>query len=475
MGPSTPSSKSLNVGILIRVATTNPREAPDGLSSSVAAQVYETPYRPPLGDGPAEPVLFDGPLTQETSGGETIQSGRLRPGITFSDGTPLTVEHVAASLRDAPSLAEQAHVEVKGERIQFRMKVPNARFELALTLPHCGVTLEKGGQLLGTGPYTIPPGATSETMRLERNPRYHGKVAIEEIRFSVLPAEEDGRPLKLIRALEAGTVDFTTMLSRKDALEIQGLHKSFKPAAATAILFFNTERPALRDARVRKALALAIDRLAVAGVSYPNPLAFAATSLLPSILGMSHDGLTHDLAKARALLGETGVVKPGRLRMLVLWAPRPYLPNPRPVAKLIAEQLALLGIAVDQEQPGSGDEFFAAAGAGRHELVLGGWIADTPDPADYLEAILRSDRLKIGAMSYNVARFRSAAMDAALDSFRRDPSAANRNAIMGLLNSEVPLLPLMYGPNVVVHANRVRNVAVSPLGVPYFEKYDIAG
>lgn len=472
MAPSTPSAKALNVGILIRVATTNPREAPDGLSSSVAAQVYETPYRPPLGDGPAEPVLFDGPLVRE---GEGVLSGRLRPGITFSDGTPLTEEHVAASLRGVPSLAEQAQVEVKGERIQFHMKVPNARFELALTLPHCGVVLEKGGELLGTGPYAIPPGATRDAMRLERNPRYHGRVGIDEIRFTVLPAEEDGRPLKLIRALEAGEVDFTTMLSRKDALEIQGLHKSFKPAAATAILFFNTERPALRDARVRKALALAIDRLSVAGVSYPNPLAFAATSLLPSIMGMSHDGLTHDLAKARALLGEAGVVKPERLRMLVLWAPRPYLPNPMPVAKLIAEQLARLGIALDQEQPRSGDEFFAAAGAGGHDLVLGGWIADTPDPADYLEAVLRSDRTAIGAMSYNVARYRSAAMDAALDAFRRDPSASNRNAVMALLNSDVPLLPLMYGPNVVVHANRVRSVAVSPLGVPYFEKFDLAG
>ena len=475
MGPSTPSSKSLNVGILMRVATTNPREAPDGLSSSVAAQVYETAYRPPLGDGPAEPVLFDGPLTQDTSDGETIQSGRLRPGITFSDGTPLTAEHVAASLREVRSLSEQARIEATGERVRFRMKAPNPRFELALTLPHCGVTLERGGQLLGTGPYTIARGATLEAMRLERSPCYRGKVAIDEIRFTVLPAEEDGRPLRLIRALETGQVDFTTMLSRRDAMEIQGLHKSFKPAAATAILFFNTERVGLRDARVRKALAFAIDRLAVAGVSNPNPLAFAATSLLPSIMGMSHDGLTYDLAKARATLDGAGVVKPERLRMLVLWAPRPYLPNPGPVARLIAEQLARLGIAVDREQPSSGDEFFAAAGAGRHDLVLGGWIADTPDPADFLDALLRSDRVAIGAVSYNVSRFRSEAMDAALDTFRRDPGAANRNAVMALLNSEVPLLPLMYGPNVVVHANRVRNVAVSPLGVPYFEKFDVAG
>lgn len=475
MATSNPSAKCLNVGILMGVATTRPREAPDGLSSSVAAQVYETPYRPPLGDGPADPVLFEGPLTRDTSGSEPVLVGRLRPGIVFSDGTPLTAEHVEASLREAPSLSAQAEIKASGERVQFRMKVPNARFELALTLPHCGVSLDKGGQLLGSGPYLLAPDATPEAMHLLRNPRHRARVPIEEIRFAVHPAEDDGRPLRLVRALEAGEADFTTMLSRKDALDITGLHKSFKPAAATGMLFFNTERPALRDPRVRKALALAIDRLAVAGVSYPNPLAFAATSPLPSIMGMAHDGLTHDLAKARALLAEAGVVKPDRLRMLVLWAPRPYMPNPQPVATLIAEQLAGLGIAVDQLRPRSGDEFFAAVRSGSSEMVLGGWIADTPDPVDFLEAILRSDRVAIGAAAYNVSRFRSAAMDAALDAFRRDPSAANRNQVLAILNSEVPLLPLMYGPNVVVHANRVRNVAVSPLGVPYFEKFDIAG
>jgi hypothetical protein len=56
----TPSSRRLTAGILMPAATTHPRQAPDSLSSMVAAQMFEPPYRAPVGEGPAEPVLFEG-------------------------------------------------------------------------------------------------------------------------------------------------------------------------------------------------------------------------------------------------------------------------------------------------------------------------------------------------------------------------------------------------------------------------------
>lgn len=64
-------------------------------------------------------------------------------------------------------------------------------------------------------------------------------------------------------------------------------------------------------------------------------------------------------------------------------------------------------------------------------------------------------------------------MDEALRRFREQPTADHRSAVLQIVAREVPLLPLMYGPSVVVSAWRVRNVDVSPLGVPHFENFDI--
>jgi peptide/nickel transport system substrate-binding protein len=256
------------------------------------------------------------------------------------------------------------------------------------------------------------------------------------------------------------------------------VRKAFQPSNSTASLYFNTERPELRSAEVRRALALAVDRIAVTEVSYSNALAFAATSLLPPMMGTFRDGISADPEKARALFAQAAPPRPKHVRLLTVWAPRPYLPHPLPVAEAISRQLAVLGIQVEIVTPRNSDEFFRACARGDYDMVLGGWIADTPDPADFLEANLHSGHIQSpsagrGVGHINLARFRSAAMDEALRRFREDPTPENRAGVLQIVAREVPLLPLMYGPTVVVSAWRVKNVDVSPLGVPHFEHFDI--
>jgi peptide/nickel transport system substrate-binding protein len=322
------------------------------------------------------------------------------------------------------------------------------------------------------------PGSTLEALRLVRNPHYRMRPALDAITFSIYPPNQDGRPEALIRAVEAGEVDFTTMLSRGDAGEAKGVRKAFLPSNSTASLYFNTERPELRSAEARRARALAQDRVALSEVSYANALAFAATSLLPPMMGSFRDGISQDQDKARALLAQAPSPKPARLRLLTVWAPRPYLPNPRPVAEAVARQLGALGVQVEIVTPRNSEDFFRTCERGEYDMVLGGWIADTPDPADFLDSNLHSDHIQVpnerGVGNINLARFRNAAMDAALRRFREDPTPENRGTVLQILNQEMPMLPLMYGPTVVVSAWRIKNVDVSPLGVPHFETFDLA-
>jgi len=198
------------------------------------------------------------------------------------------------------------------------------------------------------------------------------------------------------------------------------------------------------------------------------------------MMGTFRDGISPDPEKARALFAQAPEPHPARLRLLTVWAPRPYVPHPRPVAEAIARQLAVLGIQVEIVTPRNSDEFFRSCERAEYDMVLGGWIADTPDPADFLDANLHSEHIQSpgvgrGVGHINLARYRSGAMDEALRRFRQDPTADNRAAVLQLVAREVPLLPLMYGPTVVVSAWRVKNVDVSPLGVPHFEHFDIEG
>lgn len=476
---ATPASgapvKRLRVGIVARVHSLDPRQARDLVSTLAVQQIFETAYAVPRGDGAAPAVLFTGPL-QEEGGGR--RSAAVRPGIVFSDGTPLTADLVAASLNKAEALREQARIEAVGDRVVFTLLKPNPRFDLALTLNHSAIVLEKGGKLLGTGAFVPGPGNTLENVRLVRNPHYRARPAIDEVVFTIYPPNQDGRPEALIRAVEAGEVDFTTMLSRGDAADARGVRKAFQPSNSTASLYFNTERPELKAAETRRALAIAIDRIKVTEVSYANALAFAATSILPPMMGVSRDGISPDPEKAKAMLAQAPPPRPSRLRLLTVWAPRPYVPHPRPVAEAIGRQLAPLGIQLDIITPRNSDEFFRSCERGDYDMVLGGWVADTPDPADFLESNLHSSHIQSpsagrGVGHINLARFRSAAMDEALRKFREDPTPENRSGVLQIVAREVPLLPLMYGPTVVVSAWRVRNVDVSPLGVPHFENFDL--
>ncbi len=471
--------KILRVGLLSPVEALDPRESQDHATGMVQWQVFETPYAPPFGDDPPPPTIFREPLRFDPSPGErTVCSAAVREGIRFSDGTPMTPQHVAAALAGAKALAAQADVRARGGRVIFTLKRPNARFDVALTQRYCAVVLERRGRLLGTGPYIVAPDSSPRAVHLVRNPHYDREpVKIGEIFFTVHPPQPDGRPAGLLAALKRGEIDFTNVVSREDLAPLRGVRKWFEPGTSTAILYFNTQRTGLRHPFARQALALAVPRNRLTRISYSNALAFKASGLLPPMMGYWRDGIRHDMEKARELAGRPGVALPRQLYLLFIWAPRPYLPDPRPAAELIASQLGELGVEVKLVQAASSEAYFKKITAGNYDLALSGWIADTPDPADYLESVLSSKLVPVAGAPLvnraNLARLDDPRMDAALAAYRSNPSERHRQQILELLRREVPLLPLMYGPTIVAHSWRVTNFRMSPLGIPFFATMDL--
>ncbi|HJW92734.1 MAG TPA: ABC transporter substrate-binding protein [Thermoanaerobaculia bacterium] len=461
--------KVLRVGTLSTIASIDPRDAADNISGMVLEQIFEPAYMLAAGETAVRPHLLE-PLRSE---GRLQYSAAVRNGARFSDGTAVTADIVARSLRSTKALVNKAIVDVHGDRVWFTLSAVNPRFDLTLTQSNCSIVLDRGTQLLGTGPFMFEHRPNLKllqrepSIKLVRNPHHAQANALDELLFRVYPAESDGAPNRLVEALSHGEIDVTNSLTMAEltAHIIPGVAPSVQPGNSTGILFFNTERISLANATVRRAIALALDPNELAAASYDkNPVAFVAPTLLPPMMGRSTGLPATDREEARRLLASSNGSKPSRLSLLVPWAPRPYLPKPRPVATAIAKQLAAVGITIDIQQPATGEEFFNHLDRGNFDLALAGWIADTPDPADFFEALLWS-KASDGDNRTNSSRWKNAPTDAALMQFREYPTEENKREIHRLVRDEAPLLPLIYGQSVVVHSRKVRNVSASATGV----------
>src|ERR1044071_9959254 len=462
--------RSVKVGVLAAISEVDPRKAVDYVSGLVLDQVFESPYAAVAGQPTAEARLFE-PLRSEDGNKGRQYSAAIRPGIFFSDGTPLTPELAARSLRGSSVLADKATVEVRGDRVWFTLSASNPRFELTLTQGGCAIVFDHGQQLFGTGPYMFAERPNVRQLQLApraqlvRNPHHRAKAGVDEIEFHVHLPENDGTPRALVEALRSGSVDLTTALSAADLVtwKIDRVAPLTKPSNSTGFLYLNTARRPLDDARARRGIAATIDRFEVSAKSYErNPAAFVATAALPPSMRNGSGMIPMQSDDGAQLIRESGLAG-ARLSLLVPWAPRPYLPKPLIVAQLIQQRLGDAGVTISLIETKNGDDYFNALNDGRFDLALGGWIADTADPADFFDALLSSHA--VGNINFaNHSRWADAATDALLERFRADPTEAHRAEIERVIAEEGPLLPLVYGQSCVAHGRHVRNITLGPTG-----------
>lgn len=448
----------MRVGVLTPISELDPRKAVDYVSGMILDQIFETPS-----------ALFE-PLRAEDRK-HLEYSAQIRPGVVFSDGTPLTAELAVRSLREASVLAGKATVQLKEGRVWFALSAPNPRFDLALTHSSCAIVLPQRGQLLGTGPYMFaaPPSLAAlqraRTLTLARNPHHFGTASANEIEFHVLLPDKDGTPRALVEALANGNIDVTTALSAGDLTtwKLSGVVPVTRPSNSTAFLHMNTAQRPLDTKEARSAIAMLIDPLEIASKTYDrNPAAFVATSALPP--AMSRGSATVRVPSFDgASLVRSGGLQGARLSLLVPWAPRPYLLKPAAAAEVIQRKLNEAGLNVSMAHTDSADEYFRRLTNGGFDLALGGWIADTVDPADYFDALLASHA--IGNSNFaNHSRWNDRATDTLLASFRMNPSDANRRELERIIADEAPFVPLVYGQLCVIHNRRFRNATLSPTG-----------
>lgn len=452
----------------------DPRKAGDSVTTAVLSQVYETPLLYTTAQPNGAPNLFS---DVERVNNQTYV-GTLVWGIVFSDGEPLTAAQMIAWLSTVRDIASRATMTAgkKGTRetVTFHLKEPDQYFSQLLMMNYSAVAKEKGkGVFIGTGPFVLGRHDDHEIV-LDRNPHYHeaGEPKVDRLVFRVFPAATDGTNPKLLEAIQKDEVDFTQSVPLTSLPQMQTVRTAktlVLESKNSGWITFNLRRPPTNNPKVRQAVAALINPDEIVRRLYPVGTK-AATSFLPPSLAAQVRGTDFDLhlrsdpGQAKSDLAAAGFSpeKKLKLTLLIAWVSRPYCNNPVLFGELLKKQLEASGsIEVKVEQPTTGDDYFQALLKGNFDIAGNGWIADGPNPADFIEANFASD--KIGCLSNcnNMAGWVDPRLDQAIRNIRATGASADFQAVVDEVRKVLPVFPIVHGPEVVVISRRVHGIEPS--------------
>jgi peptide/nickel transport system substrate-binding protein len=267
---------------------------------------------------------------------------------------------------------------------------------------------------VGTGPFRFVAWRRGDSVTLTRNPAYWGPPArLSRVTFKFIPD-----PSAAVAAVRAGDVDGFGLFPAPEAIKAFQADPRFTvrvgSSEAETIVALNNQRGPLRDVRVRRALAYAIDRKAIiaqALFGYGQPIGSHYPPQNPGYVDLT--GLyPHDPARARSLLAAAGY--PHGLALTLALPPPSYA---RRAGEVVAAELGAVGVRVRIEDMEWAQ--WLSRVYGRHDFDM--TIVAHLEPMDY--DIYGRDDYYFG---YHNPRMKT--LLAELDD-SQDP--ARRNAILG--------------------------------------------
>jgi peptide/nickel transport system substrate-binding protein len=412
----------------------------------------------------------------------TLYRATLRPGLKFSDGSTLDSEDVVATFRgllDSKLQSRYASTYARIERVaaidartvEFELNGPHATFLTDLEIPvvraedsQQRMPNGRGALPIGAGPYVLTRREVGR-LELQANPHwYGGRPKHDRIRLIVV-RDDNTRALRLLAgaadlAINAIAPGLIPLFTRDQGFDITAAH-----GINTTYIGLNTEAPALRDARVRQAIAYALDRKALIEAKLGGRAELASSFIPPGHWAYAADtkNYPYDPAQARALLDEAGVPAPAgdgaRLRLsLRCGSDRARIS----IARAIVAMLADIGVAVDV-LPSETGTLIADLNRGQFELT----IMQMPELIEphVLYWWFGRDRIPgPGREGSNRWRYTDPSLEAALERGRSHVERAERVAayrdVQHLLADALPVIPLWHEDVVAVRGPLAQDVIV---------------
>jgi len=422
---------------------------------------------------------------------------RLRPDVTFWDGSPLTAEDVVYSIqrhndKDFGSIVSAFQdvktVEATGDNeVTIALARPLAQFAMVMTyapIVQKAFALRLGERfgapgkdtVMGTGPYTVTDFKADSSASLERFEDYWGdKPAWNKVTV-VLIADSQAAQL----AMRAGETDgaFSVVASEVETWrEIDGVEVEAGAALSPAFFAFDLRVKPWSDIHVRRAIAYALDRQALVNALLPGA-GEPATSLIPRAqwagLQLPEERVSEiynsvtmypfDLEKARAELQESGFPN-GFSATVEFGDAKPHLGR---AAEALAQNLAEIGIRLQVKEVPLSQEIAAVTGHEGGFRILSFEGSDI-DPADFPSFMLPSDFARPGG--FNVPHYLNDRVDELIDLQAETADASKRgeylSELMTIISNDLPYLPLWWESDVVAFRDDLSYDNFHPL---YFKK-----
>jgi len=428
--------------------TLDPAQASDTTSSSVIRQIFDALLELD------ERLEVRGAVAERwaVSADQRVYTFHLRRGVGFQNGRELGASDVKYSFERAargkrPWVFEKimgarefirgrasdiTGIRTVGERtVEITLERPFAPFAYLMAYDAASIVpreevARRGATFashpVGTGAFRLGEWRHDDQLVLERFPRhFRGVPLLERIVFRIIPAE-----ITRFNEFRTGNLDVadipTGYCRRVQSDPRTSEEVAIWPTLGTSAVRFNVERPPFDDRRIRQAIAHAVDpRVAVNGllegcVSAPRGI------LPPAMPGFNERvrPLAFDPALSRQLLASAGYPGGRGLPRIAYYYNTTEL-NQR-IAELLQAELREIGVRLELRRL-DWAAHIKLVDDGTAGFFRQGWIADYPDPENFLTVLFHSRNI---GPAGNTSRYRNPAVDRLLDEADAMPAGPAR-------------------------------------------------
>jgi len=501
----------------------NPETLDPSLNSAVdAANTIITIFEPLLIINENNEVIGGQAESWEESEDGLTWTFTMRDGLKWSDGTDLTAKDFEYTFKrmvnpdtaapyaetclgmidgfDAAQAGDTDALNVKasddGKTLTIVLSYPCSYFDkmaaFAAMSPVQQATVEANGDawctsaetFVSNGPYMITEWTPSERIVLSKNPNYVGgwdssKIVSDSITLLLL--EDSSASYAAYNSGEA------VLIKDVPTDEIPGLTKAedggdfyVDTILGTYYVSMNLQHDAFKDAKVRKALALAIDRDYVANTIMQGTYSTADSIVGPGIV--DENGYFHDngnapyisadyeanLAEAKKLLADAGYPNGEGYPTLE------YSTNDSgynvPLAEYLQQAWGDLGITLTISKM-EWSAFTAARRAGEYDVARNGWVMDYNDPSNMIELFCTDN-------GNNDGKYSNADFDAAVEASKVADVAehfAQLHKAEDILMEDMGCIPVAYNNDFWLQSSSLKGTWHSPYGYWYLQYGYIEG
>ena len=356
-----------------------------------------------------------------------------------------------------------------------KIDAPKSYFLAKLTYPTAYVVekknVEQGADWyktpVGTGPFKLVSWDPSQGLTLARNTSYYGQVAtLNEVKFLY----QAGLPMDMY---ESGQIDVvgvsSTYIDRvNDPAGPFAGQLQVTPELSFSYIGFNEAAPPFDDVHVRRAFSYALDKDKIISVMYRDMVTKAEGILPPGMPGYNPDlkGLDFDVAKAKQELSLSRYGSAANLPPITITtAGYGGGTDPMIEASVVQWQQNLgVKVTIRQMEP---DRYYYNLMAEKNEMFSMGWIADYPNPQDFLDLLFHT-----GAQN-NFGEYSNPQVDKLLD---QAATATGSDALTlydqveQMLVDDAACLPFSFAKDYTLVKPYIHGYKVDPMGLVAFNQ-----